>query len=480
MSRKPATGLREAPWAPEAEEAVLGALMHKPKALAEIADWLVESDFFSAKHRALYRAIVELTTRGVDSDPVTIAEWIEQNELGDIVGSSSAVLKMANATASASNIVAYADVVKMKSRLRQMIDIGTELQAEAFKPRAEPEVITNDALRKLMLMQTTRLGGGLVSARSMLGDFMQDLQAKYEADSVVTGLCTPWGSLDEATGGLQPGELTILAGRPSMGKTAAALAFLETVTRMGGDACMFSLEMSKRQLMARMVSSRTGIPYTWVRRPTSGAEKDWYWDAIGDATTMLAALPLYVDDTSGLTGQQIIARARRQYMRKPFGLCVIDHLQHVHLPGRNNKADEIGDFTKAAKGFAKEHNTHVIALSQLSRANTKRQDQRPELADLRGSGDIEQDADTVLGMHRQEYYEKGTHLKRVVEIKMLKGRDVDVEHTTYAENKMWCMQLPQWDGPLPVEHAKDGESARPKKNSLAKAAKDYAAGKDQD
>lgn len=449
----------ELPHSVSAEQSVIGALMIKPESLPLVADWLSERAFFVDAHRVLYRAITELADRGDACDPVTIGDWLESHGLADIVGGSGYVLRIANDTPSAANIVAYAEIVAQRAQLREIMDIGGKLVAGAGERGADAAMVAGAAAARLGELQAARLRGGLVPARAGVKSWFNELYERYERSETVTGLATPWNALNELMHGFQDAELGVLAGRPNMGKSiyGDTLAFFaaDICRELGrGQVLLFALETSKEKVIRRAVSRRASVPHKWLVAPTKGNDDESWWPRITGAVKELSDSRLQIDDTPALTVQQIVARARRAHLQEPVRFIVIDHLHIVRIPGKNI-VHEIGDVTRSLKALAKELNCHVLALAQLNRGVTGRADRRPTMADLRASGDIEQDADVVLLIHREDYYEPSTHLAGVVEMELAKGRDVKTGAKVYFRNEYDFMRVADWEGPLPEPPAQE-------------------------
>lgn len=447
----------EAPHDVGAEQSVLGALMIRPESLPMVADWLSEKAFFVDAHRVLFRAIVELSDKGVVCDPVTINDWLRANGLEDLVGGRGYALEISNNTPSAANIVAYAEIVAAKAQLRELMDLGSRIVTAAGKPGADAALVAGGATQKLGTMQAARLRGGLVPAKAGVKTWFAELFERYERSEVVTGLATPWEALNKLTHGFQNAELGILAGRPNMGKsvfgdTLGIHAAMLCSAQRRGQTLLFALETSKEKVIRRAVSRMATVPHDWLVAPTKGSDDEAWWPRITSATATLTDARLQIDDSAGLTVHQIVARARRAHLQKPVRFVVIDHLHKVRIAGKNI-AFEIGEVTSALKELAKELNCHVLALAQLNRNLTGRNDRRPTMADLRNSGDIEQDADLIMFIHREDYYDPNTHLQGVVEMELAKGRDVKTGAKVYFRNEYDYMRVADWEGELPREPA---------------------------
>lgn len=438
------------PVAAEAEQAVLGGLMLRPAAIAEVQDWLPADAFFNGSNRVLYAAIVDLVAKGQPVDAVTMGEYLEAHNLtGVIEGGVRYVYEIANATPSAANIAAYAEIVVEKWKLRRAMDAGAEIVKAAGARGARSQDVAGDALRTLStIAQESRLGGP-VSVRSILVEWYGDLTHRYEHGERLTGVETPWRELNDLTLGWQPGDLIVIAGRSNMGKTALALQAAGFAALRGTRVGVFELEMSRRQVVQRMVAAFGEVSHAHLRNPKWLPQESW--GRITEIQTRLHDAPLVIDDQAGLTVAQIVARVKREQMRAPFGLVMVDHLQLIKRPHRQGARDdvEIGEITKELKALAKSIGCPVLLLSQLNRGAAARSDHRPIIGDLRGSGEIEEDADLILFAHREDYYDDETHLKGVVELIVGKGRDMPTGQTINLQNRFDQMRAEDWSGALP-------------------------------
>ncbi len=417
--------LRVPPHSIDAEQAVLGGLMLDERAWERIADKLNEQDFYRKDHRLIYRALTELSEKNMPCDAVTLGEWFESNGLAEMVGGSSYILQLANSTPSAANIVAYADIVREKSILRQLIDAGTEITGDGFQPegRSTQEILESAEQRVFQIAESGARGRkNFVAMRTAVKEAFQILHQRYENKGSVTGIATGFVDLDEMTAGLQPSDLIIVAARPSMGKTALAVNFAEHAAMRSKKAvAIFSMEMSASQLAFRLISSLGRINQQHLR---TGDIQEEEWPRVTSAITMLSDAKIFIDDTPALSPSELRARARRLKREHDLGLIVIDYLQLMQVPGnKENRATEISEISRGLKALAKELNIPVIALSQLNRSLEQRTDKRPVMADLRESGAIEQDADVILFIYRDEYYNPESSDKGLAEIIIGKQRN---------------------------------------------------------
>jgi replicative DNA helicase len=417
--------LRVPPHSIDAEQAVLGGLMLDERAWERIADKLSEDDFYRKDHRLIFRAIGELSNKNMPCDAVTLGEWFDSNGLAELVGGSSYVVQLANSTPSAANITAYAEIVREKSILRQLIDAGTEIVGDGFQPegRSSQEILESAEKKVFDIAESGARGKkGYVPMRKAVQEAFQILHQRYESKGSVTGLATGFADLDEMTAGLQPSDLIIVAARPSMGKTALAVNMAEHAALKSRKAvAIFSMEMSASQLAFRLISSLGRINQQHLR---TGDIHEEEWPRVTSAITLLADAKIFIDDTPALSPAELRARARRLKREHDLGLIVIDYLQLMAVPGnKENRATEISEISRSLKAMAKEMNIPVIALSQLNRSLEQRTDKRPVMADLRESGAIEQDADVILFIYRDEYYNQESSDKGQAEIIIGKQRN---------------------------------------------------------
>ncbi len=426
--RKPATtveALKVPPHSIEAEQAVIGGLMLAPEAWERIADRINEDDFYRRDHRLIFRAIQTLSEKDQPCDAITLGEWFAAQNLGDQVGGMAYVIELANSTPSAANIVAYADIVRERSVLRQLIDTGTEITGDAYQPegRGSQELLETAEQKVFRIAESGSRGRkGFVPARAAAKEAFQILASRYENRGQITGMPTGYTDLDEMTTGLQPSDLIIIAARPSMGKTALALNMAENAAmRTKKAVAVFSMEMSSSQLAFRLISSLGRINQQHLR---TGELSEEEWPRVTSAITQLSDTRIFIDDTPALSPGELRARARRLKREHDLGLIVIDYLQLMQVPGnKENRATEISEISRGLKALAKELNVPIIALSQLNRSLEQRTDKKPLMSDLRESGAIEQDADVVMFIYRDDYYNQDSPDKGVAEIIVSKQRN---------------------------------------------------------
>lgn len=397
------------PHSTEAEQSVLGALLLDNQAFERIADLLTAEDFYKDDHRRIWRHISRLIEANKPADVVTVHEAIEDSEDRGKTGGAAYLGQMAMNTPSALNIRRYAEMVRNKSMQRRLAHVATEIAESALTPGGQDiQRLLDEAESKIFNIAEAgmRRGEGPVEAKPLLAKVFEQIDHLYHRDnpSGITGVPTGYAKLDQMTSGLQPGDLIILAARPSMGKTALALNIAEHVAVDNGlPVVIFSMEMSGTQLMTRMLASVSHVDSQKMR---TGKLDDREWGDLSGGMSKLHEVPLYIDEGGALTATEIRSRARRlKRQHSKLGLIVIDYLQLMESSGQEDlRAMALGEITRSLKGAAKELDVPVLLLSQLSRKVEERPDKRPMLSDLRDSGAIEQDADVVLFLYRDEYY----------------------------------------------------------------------------
>ena len=400
------------PHSIEAEQSLLGGLMLENNAYDRIADILTEDDFYRHEHKLIYRAISALINENRPADIITVQEALERNDQLDHAGGFDYLLTLAQSTPSAANIRRYAEIVRERSIIRQLAEIGTEIARNAYNPQGKSaEQLLDEAENQVFQIaeSTAKSKQGFLEMPDLLQQNIERIDALYQRDNPneVTGIATGFTDLDKMTSGLQAGDLVIVAGRPSMGKTAFAINIAEHVAISGKlPVAVFSMEMGGAQLVMRMLSSVGRLDQSVLK---NGSLKDEHWERLNEAVAKLTDAPIFIDETAGLSALELRARARRLARRfnNRLGLIVIDYLQLMSGSGRSdNRASELGEISRSLKALAKELQVPVIALSQLSRTVEQRTDKRPMMSDLRESGAIEQDADLIMFMFRDEYYTK--------------------------------------------------------------------------
>jgi replicative DNA helicase len=413
------------PHSIEAEQSVLGGLLLDNKAWDQVIERLAEKDFYRENHRLLFQAISHLFKNGQPVDVLTVTEVLKTTNDLDNAGGEVYLFELARNTPSVANIVAYADIVRERSVLRQLITAANEIANSAYRPNGRPIAeLLDHAERKVFQIALQRLTGGeAVLIRDLMSKAANRADELYHSGQHITGLATGFTDFDEMTAGLQPADLIIIAGRPSMGKTSFAMNIAENVAiKAKKGVLVFSMEMPGESLATRMLS---GLGRIDQHRLRTGRLEDDDFPRIASAVAMLSDVPMYIDDAPALSPNEIRSRARRILREQgQLGLIVVDYLQLMQVPSnRENRTAEISEISRSLKSLARELNVPVIALSQLNRSLEQRADRRPVMSDLRESGSIEQDADLIAFIYRDEVYNEGTADKGVAEIIIAKHRN---------------------------------------------------------
>ncbi|MBN8740707.1 MAG: replicative DNA helicase [Xanthomonadaceae bacterium] len=447
---------------------MLGALMIAPDRLALIADWLREDDFYRKDHRVIYRGICEQSQRGDEVDAVTLGEWFDAQGIADLVGGVKYILELANTTPSAANIVAYAEIVREKAQLRRAIDVGTSLATAAFARGAGSEAVMAVASQELSLLQSSNARTGLQPTKPLIKRLVAEMTRRYaEQGGGLVGLPTPWRALNEHTKGLRDGCVYVVAARPSMGKTAFGLQLAGFTALRGARAAVFEVEMTGDECMARMLACHGEIPFSWVDFPVDGGDSELHWSRLYAMTGQLTNAPLLIDETPALKIEQLMARARREHLREPIRLIVIDHLHDMGVDRTKELRHELGNVVQGCKTLAKELRCPVVLLGQLNRNVAGRQDKRPTLTDLRESGEIEQKADAIYFLHREDYYDRDSHMAGTVELIPAKGRNLRLGETILLRNRFDQMRLEDWDDAYPQPPPAESKQRAPRRSRQA-------------
>jgi len=417
--------LRLPPHSLEAEQSVLGGLMLDNDSWLHVSERLTFQDFYRRDHGAIFRAVEALANEGKPYDIVTLAEWLTTQGLLDSVGGIQYLAQLADNTPTAANIAAYADIVRDRSVLRELIKAGTEIAEAGFRPegRATGELIDFAERTVFQIAERVSRGKrGFRAIKDLLVGALDRIDLLFQRDNPITGVPTGYYELDSMTSGMQPADLVIIAGRPSMGKTAFALNIAQNAAIKGDlPVAVFSMEMPSEQLAMRMLSSIGRIDQHKVR---TGKLGDDDWPRLTHAVGILSEAKLFIDDTPALSPGDLRSRCRRLAREQGIGMVVIDYLQLMQVPGNaENRATEISEISRSLKALAKELNVPVIALSQLNRSLEQRGDKRPVMSDLRESGAIEQDADVIMFIYRDEVYNEDSPDKGIAEIIIGKQRN---------------------------------------------------------
>src|SRR5688572_16585372 len=418
------------PHSTEAEQAVLGGLLLDTQAWDQVGDSVVADDFYRPDHKLIFDAIGELVAESKAIDVVTVSERLERRgKLGE-VGGLAYLSTLVRDTPTAANARAYAQIVRERALLRSLISAGNAIVAAVYSEDGQSarELVNSAEARVFEIAERgARRSEGAQSVRSMLPELIDKIDEWHSNPDKLRGVASGFVDFDRKTGGLRGGDLVIVAGRPSMGKTTLAINMAENVAldpNVKGSVLIFSMEMPSEQLMTRMLSSVGGVPLHDIR---SGRVTDHDWARISSATSQLQEARIFIDESPGLTPMELRSRARRVKREHGLDLIVIDYLQLMQVTGtKENRATEIGEISRSLKALAKELQVPVIALSQLNRSVEQRNDKKPVMSDLRESGAIEQDADLIMMIYRDEVYDKNTTRKGIADIIIAKQRNGEI------------------------------------------------------
>jgi len=419
------------PHSIEAEQAVIGGLLLDASAWDNVADVVKQEDFYRPDHQLIFEAIGVLAANGKPCDVVTVSEQLDRNAKLDESGGLAYLGSVARDTPSAANVRVYAEIVRERSLLRQLIKAGTDIASAVFANdgRTARDLVDEAEQRVFEIAEGGSRGRqGATAVRTLLPGVIDQIDEAYSNPDSLRGLPTGFSDFDKMTGGLRPGDLVIVAGRPSMGKTTLAVNMAEYAALKPGDkrasVAIFSMEMPSEQVITRMLSSIGGVPLHNLR---SGKISDDDWVRITSATSQLSEAKIFVDETPALSPTELRARARRVKREHGLDLIVVDYLQLMQVPGnKENRATEISEISRGLKVLAKELACPVIALSQLNRGVEQRENKKPVMSDLRESGAIEQDADMILLIYREEVYDRQTTKKGIAEIDLVKHRNGEI------------------------------------------------------
>lgn len=410
------------PYNIEAEQAVLGSMLLDTEAVAVAAETLKSEDFYSEAHKEIYAAVIDIYLRGEPVDVVTLVEEIKRRSTIDAVGGITYLTDLSISVPSTANIKQYIRIVDEKSILRRLISGSNEIIKNCYQPQDEIEYIIEKAEKTIFDISQKHNSFQFYSIKEILQEVYLQIEELAKNKGQITGVPTGFTGLDRMTSGFNPSELILIAARPSMGKTSFVLNIAQhAALHSNVPVAVFSLEMAKEQLVQRMLSSEANVELQKVR--TGGLdESDWV--KLVKAAGPLAKAPIYIDDSPGINSTELRSKARRLKMERNIGLIVLDYLQLMSGRGRTeNRQQEISEISRSLKALARELKVPVVALSQLSRAPEARAMHRPMLSDLRESGAIEQDADLVAFLYRDEYYNPDTDKKNIAEVIVAKQRN---------------------------------------------------------
>lgn len=390
----------------EAESSVLGGVLLENEAINQVVELLRPEDFYRESHRKIFRAMIEITDRTEPVDLITLSEFLKGKSELESVGGTAYLASLAEFVPTAANISYYARIVREKAILRSLISTATEIATRGYEEQGNVDEFLDSAERVIFDISEKKVKAAFVAVGDMITDTLKTVEKLYQRKEMVTGVATGYAELDKLTAGLQPADLIIVAGRPGMGKTSFALNIAANAAFSGTGVAVFSLEMAKEQLVLRMLCSEARVNSSKVRSGYLG-ERDF--PQLAKAAGKLHEAPIYIDDTPALSVLELRAKARRllRDRSKRAGLIVVDYLQLMRGMGNaNNREQEISEISRSLKALAKELNVPVIALSQLNRKVEDRTGRKPQMSDLRESGAIEQDADVIMFIYREELYDK--------------------------------------------------------------------------
>lgn len=405
----------------EAEQSVLGSMLLSREAIIEVSEILRAEDFYKESHKKLFDVIMEMFEKDIPVDLVTVVDELRKRDMLEVVGGIDYLASLTSSVITTANVSYYAKLIKEKATLRRLIEASSEIMELSYQ-EDDVETVLDIAEQKIFDIAQGRNTTTFSSMKDILMDTFYKIEELYKNKGKLTGIPSGFPDLDAKTAGFQPSDFILIAARPSMGKTSFALNIAQNAALLTGlPVAIFSLEMSKEQLVTRLICSTANIDSQKLRTGNLD-EEDWM--KLAAAMTPLSKAPIYIDDTPGVTVMDIRAKARRLKLEKGLGLVMIDYLQLMQGRGRaENRQQEISEISRSLKSLARELNVPVITLSQLSRAPETRSDHRPVLSDLRESGAIEQDADIVMFLYRDDYYHKDSEKKNIAEVIIAKHRN---------------------------------------------------------
>lgn len=419
----------------EAEQSVIGAIFLEPQALITASEILMPEDFYRTAHQKIFQTMLILSDQGKAIDVVTVTEELSAKKELEDVGGLSYLSELANAVPTAANIAHYAKIVEEKALLRRLIRVATKIVEDGYTREDEVEALLSEAEKKMMEVANRKNAGDFKHVKDVLVQTYDNIEQLQSREGDVTGIPTGFRDLDRITAGFQRNDLIIVAARPSVGKTAFALNVAQSVAVQAREnVAIFSLEMGADQLVMRMLCAEGNIDAQVLR---TGALTTEDWGKLTMAMGSLSNSGIFIDDTPGVRINEIRAKCRRLAQEHGLGMILIDYLQLIQGSGKpgENRQQEVSEISRSLKGLARELKVPVIALSQLSRGVEQRQDKRPMMSDLRESGSIEQDADIVAFLYRDDYYDKESESKNMIEIILAKQRNGPTGTVTLAFKK---------------------------------------------
>ncbi len=406
----------------EAEEAIIAAMILDKQVINQVVQSLKAEDFYRDQNGILFETIAHLNDKGEVIELLTIAENLKKQNLLEKAGGLLEITRVANAVSTTQGVERYAEIVKEKSTLRQLIRINTQLLNRCYEESEDVESILDDAERQVLEISKERESSGLVQIKNVVNDVITNLEELYNRKTDITGIASGFTDLDKMTSGFQRSDLIIVAARPGMGKTSFCLNMAQNITTKSDfSAAIFSLEMSKEQLTQRIISSAAKIDQSILR---SGKIQADDWSRLIDVINPLSEAKIFIDDTPAISVREIRAKARRLQAEKGLDILFVDYIQLMSGGIKSeSRQQEISYISRSLKALARELNIPIIALSQLSRATEQTSDKRPSLSHLRESGALEQDADIVMFIYREEYYDPDSEKKAIAEIIIAKHRN---------------------------------------------------------
>lgn len=412
----------------EAEQSVLGAMLIEREAISKVAEFLRAEDFYREAHRLIYNSVLELFNRNEGVDIVTLTEQLRKAEKLEAAGGISYITSLANSVPTAANVTYHGHIVEEKALLRNLINTATNIAGMGYEATEEVGIILDKAEKEILDISQRKMGKDFTPIKTIIFDAFTKIEELYASKGGITGIPTGFKDLDRLTSGLQPSDLILVAARPSMGKTAFTLNIAQHIAvREKKAVAFFSLEMSKEQLVQRMLCAEAAID---AQRLRIGELEDNDWKKLVVAADRLAGAPIFIDDTAGITALEMRTKSRRLKIEHDLKLIIVDYLQLMQgsgSKGGENRQQEISEISRSLKALARELSVPVIALSQLSRSVESRQVKKPMLSDLRESGSLEQDADIVAFLYREDYYNPDTDKKNITEVIVAKHRNGPVD-----------------------------------------------------
>lgn len=414
--------LKKVPSSIEAEKAVLGGIFLKPESFGDIIEIISPSDFYKVGHKYIYEAMIDIYNNGENIDPIVVMNELKKQNRFDEIGGESLLYEIIEEVPTAANIITYAKIIKEKSTLRKLGDVGTKIVEMSYDGNEDVDTILDKAEGLIFKISESKESKDVISIREAMTEEFIRLEEVFNNKGVTTGISSGFINFDDKTSGFNPSDLIIIAARPSMGKTAFALNLaLNAAMKSSKSVLIFSLEMSSSQLLQRLLAIQSGIGLQKIR---NGFLEEEEWGRLGIASGQLASSNINIADIPNVNVLEIRAMARRLKAMGKLDMIVIDYLQLIKGTGKgDNRQQEISDISRSLKGIARELNIPIIALSQLSRAPEQRADRRPMLSDLRESGAIEQDADMVVFLYRDDYYNEESEEKGITEVIIGKQRN---------------------------------------------------------